>query len=193
MINNWDRFNWSRSYKWLITITTCFMWVRRLGENKLTRGDSSILTGLPAGSYSAGNSYMEQAFGISQDNFPWLTWATTSWNVGGLGEIYRLGRTDIIFRCRPLSPAVRPTHRELWSNAGVFCTCFPRDHHQAHTKADLLYHIFDLPRAIRRGYQLCDHDHHKVLRRRGELGFHQHCRRDHRRYCKLELPSSFMC
>lgn len=97
MINNWDRFNWSRSYKWLITITTCFMCVRRLGENKLTRGDSSILTGLPAGSYSAGNSYMEQAFGISQDNFPWLTWATTSWNVGGLGEIYRLGRTDIIF------------------------------------------------------------------------------------------------
>ncbi|OWZ69856.1 hypothetical protein AYX14_04770 [Cryptococcus neoformans] len=60
-------FNWSRSYKWLITITTCFI---------------SILTGLPAGSYSAGNSYMEQDFGISQDNFPWLTWATASWNVG---------------------------------------------------------------------------------------------------------------
>jgi len=25
---------------------------------------------------------MEQAFGISQDNFPWLYWATTSWNLG---------------------------------------------------------------------------------------------------------------
>ncbi|OCF31601.1 multidrug transporter [Kwoniella heveanensis BCC8398] len=60
-------FNWSRSYKWLITITTCFI---------------SILTGLPAGAYSAGNTYMEQDFGISQDNFPWLTWATASWNVG---------------------------------------------------------------------------------------------------------------
>lgn len=102
------------------------MWVRRLGEDMLTRGNSSILTGLPAGSYSAGNSYMEQAFGISQDNFPWLTWATTSWNVGGLGEIIALVLLILIFRRRPLSPAVRPAHRELWSNAGVFCACFPR-------------------------------------------------------------------
>jgi hypothetical protein len=25
---------------------------------------------------------MEAEFGISQDNFPWLYWATASWNVG---------------------------------------------------------------------------------------------------------------
>ncbi|KAK8865569.1 hypothetical protein IAR55_000713 [Kwoniella newhampshirensis] len=60
-------FNWSPKYKWLITITTCFI---------------SILTGLPAGAYSAGNTYMEQDFGISQDRQPWLTWGTTSWNIG---------------------------------------------------------------------------------------------------------------
>lgn len=64
---------------------------------------------------------------------------------------------------------------------------------QAHMKADLLHHLFDLPSPIRRGYQLCDDGHHKVLRRRGELGFHQYCRWDHRGYRKLELPSPFMC
>lgn len=61
----------------------------------LTRGNSSILTGLPAGSYSAGNSYMEQDFGISQDNFPWLTWATASWNVGGSREVGSAGLANI--------------------------------------------------------------------------------------------------
>lgn len=43
---------------------------------------SSILTGLPAGAYGSGNVQMEAEFGISQDNFPWLYWATASWNVG---------------------------------------------------------------------------------------------------------------
>lgn len=42
----------------------------------------SILFGLPAGSYGAANVYMEHEYGISQDKFPWLFWATTSWNVG---------------------------------------------------------------------------------------------------------------
>jgi len=40
------------------------------------------LTGLPAGAYGSGNVQMEAEFGISQDNFPWLYWATASWNVG---------------------------------------------------------------------------------------------------------------
>ncbi|ODN92741.1 multidrug transporter [Cryptococcus wingfieldii CBS 7118] len=60
-------FNFSISYKWLLTITTCFI---------------SILTGLPAGAYGAGNEYMEEAYGIDQTNFPWLQWATCSWNIG---------------------------------------------------------------------------------------------------------------
>ncbi|KZF22902.1 MFS general substrate transporter [Xylona heveae TC161] len=71
---NWDGpndpdnpFNWSRKYKWLLTITTCFI---------------SILTGLPAGSYGAGDAGMEAKFHISQQHFPWLFWATTSWNIG---------------------------------------------------------------------------------------------------------------
>ncbi|KAK7560721.1 putative MFS multidrug transporter [Phyllosticta citricarpa] len=60
-------FNWSKTKKWILTITVCFI---------------SILTGLPAGAYGGGNTQMEQRFNISQDNFPWLFWATTSWNVG---------------------------------------------------------------------------------------------------------------
>jgi hypothetical protein len=37
---------------------------------------------LPAGAYGSGNVQMEAEFGISQDSFPWLYWATASWNVG---------------------------------------------------------------------------------------------------------------
>ncbi|OJD36188.1 mfs multidrug transporter [Diplodia corticola] len=60
-------FNWSKRRKWLLTITTCFI---------------SILTGLSAGAYGGGNEQMETRFNISQDTFPTLFWATTSWNVG---------------------------------------------------------------------------------------------------------------
>lgn len=42
----------------------------------------SILTGLPAGSYGAGNDYMEQRFHVQNEPFPNLAWATTSWNMG---------------------------------------------------------------------------------------------------------------
>jgi len=42
----------------------------------------SILFGLPAGAYGSGNAYMEEEFDISQENFPTLYWATTSWNIG---------------------------------------------------------------------------------------------------------------
>ncbi|KAK5128047.1 hypothetical protein LTR85_005164 [Meristemomyces frigidus] len=60
-------FNWSRSYKWTLTLTVCFI---------------SILTGLPAGAYSAGNNAMSREFHISQNGFPHLSWATASWNMG---------------------------------------------------------------------------------------------------------------
>jgi len=43
---------------------------------------SSILTGLPAGSYGAGNTYMAQRFHVQNEPFPNLAWATTSWNMG---------------------------------------------------------------------------------------------------------------
>ncbi|OOQ83332.1 MFS multidrug transporter [Penicillium brasilianum] len=60
-------FNWSKTYKWILTLTICFI---------------SILTGLPAGSYGAGNTWMEQQFHVQNEPFPNLAWATTSWNMG---------------------------------------------------------------------------------------------------------------
>ncbi|KAJ5453936.1 uncharacterized protein N7458_004892 [Penicillium daleae] len=60
-------FNWSNKYKWVPTLTICFI---------------SILTGLPAGSYGAGNKWMEQQFHVQNEPFPNLAWATTSWNMG---------------------------------------------------------------------------------------------------------------
>ncbi|KAK1142745.1 hypothetical protein N8T08_007377 [Aspergillus melleus] len=60
-------FNWSNSYKWTLTITICII---------------SVLTGLPAGSYGAGNNYMEEKFHVQNTPFPNLAWATTSWNMG---------------------------------------------------------------------------------------------------------------
>lgn len=60
-------FNWPKWRKWVITITVCFI---------------SILTGLPAGAYGAGNAGMQKQFHISQSPFPNLYWATTSWNMG---------------------------------------------------------------------------------------------------------------
>ncbi|KAI4705308.1 hypothetical protein J4E81_000188 [Alternaria sp. BMP 2799] len=60
-------FNWSTKYKWFLTITVCFI---------------SILTGLPAGSYGAGNEYMATLFNVQNEPFPNLYWATCSWNMG---------------------------------------------------------------------------------------------------------------
>ncbi|KAI2945115.1 hypothetical protein CBS147321_4053 [Aspergillus niger] len=60
-------FNWSTSYKWLLTVTVCFI---------------SILTGIPAGSYGSGNNWMEERFHVQNTPFPNLYWATTSWNMG---------------------------------------------------------------------------------------------------------------
>ncbi|KYG50025.1 hypothetical protein M433DRAFT_139546 [Acidomyces richmondensis BFW] len=60
-------FNWSRKNKWAITLTTCFI---------------SILTSLPAGAYSAGHNAMSREFHISNSGFPYLSFATTSWNMG---------------------------------------------------------------------------------------------------------------
>jgi hypothetical protein len=62
-----NRFNWSTKYKWFLTITVCFI---------------SILTGLPAGSYGAGNDYMASRFNVQNEPFPNLYWATCSWNMG---------------------------------------------------------------------------------------------------------------
>ncbi|KAJ5998269.1 hypothetical protein N7451_006079 [Penicillium sp. IBT 35674x] len=60
-------FNWSVKYKWLLTITVCFI---------------SILTGLPAGTYGSGDDWMEKEFNVQNSPFPNLYWATTSWNMG---------------------------------------------------------------------------------------------------------------
>ncbi|KAH9883185.1 hypothetical protein J1614_000041 [Plenodomus biglobosus] len=60
-------FNWSFTYKWILTVTICFI---------------SILTGLPAGSYGAGNDSMADRFNVQNEPFQNLYWATCSWNVG---------------------------------------------------------------------------------------------------------------
>ncbi|KAL1954785.1 hypothetical protein VTO42DRAFT_733 [Malbranchea cinnamomea] len=60
-------FNFSTAYKWVLTITVCFI---------------SILTGIPAGSYGAGNTGMEEFFHVQNAPFPHLAWATASWNMG---------------------------------------------------------------------------------------------------------------
>ncbi|KKK17681.1 hypothetical protein P175DRAFT_0438461 [Aspergillus ochraceoroseus IBT 24754] len=60
-------FNWSNRYKWTLTITVCII---------------SILTGIPAGSYGAGNEWMAQQFHVQNVPFPNLAWATVSWNMG---------------------------------------------------------------------------------------------------------------
>jgi len=44
--------------------------------------NSSILTGLPAGTYGSGNDWMEKEFNVQNSPFPNLYWATTSWNMG---------------------------------------------------------------------------------------------------------------
>ena len=44
--------------------------------------DSSILTGLPAGAYGAANDQMAAEFHVDNSGFPWLSWATASWNIG---------------------------------------------------------------------------------------------------------------
>jgi MFS family permease len=42
----------------------------------------SILTGLPAGAFRAGNNYMADEFCVQNEPFPNFAWATTSWNMG---------------------------------------------------------------------------------------------------------------
>lgn len=74
LIQGWDGpddpdnpFNWSPVYKWVVTVTICFV---------------SILTGLPAGSYgSAGSDYSTQ-FHVLNAPFDNTLWATVSWNMG---------------------------------------------------------------------------------------------------------------
>ncbi|KAL4813775.1 major facilitator superfamily domain-containing protein [Aspergillus spinulosporus] len=60
-------FNWSKKYKWVLTVTVCFI---------------SILTGLPAGTYGSGNDWMAEKFHVQNSPFPSVYWATTSWNMG---------------------------------------------------------------------------------------------------------------
>jgi hypothetical protein len=66
-LSNVPRFNWSLGYKWFLTVTVCFI---------------SILTGLPAGSYGAGDELMASRFNVQNEPFPNLYWATCSWNIG---------------------------------------------------------------------------------------------------------------
>jgi MFS family permease len=92
-IHTWDGpddpenpFNWGTRYKWLLTITVCFMSVNTphtFGKpDKSLTIPSSILTGLPAGTYGSGNDWMETEFNVQNSPFPNLYWATCSWNMG---------------------------------------------------------------------------------------------------------------
>jgi hypothetical protein len=76
-------FNWSRTYRWVITLTTCFM--SALSHRLFAKADtdrSSILTGLPAGAYGAASEQMSNAWNIDETNFPYLAFALVSWNMG---------------------------------------------------------------------------------------------------------------
>ncbi|KAK5948170.1 hypothetical protein OHC33_010823 [Knufia fluminis] len=73
-VHTWDGphdkdnpFNWSPAYKWTVTLTVCFI---------------SILTGLPAGAYGAGGSYVAGRFNVQNAPFDNTIWATVSWNMG---------------------------------------------------------------------------------------------------------------
>ncbi|KAK3721768.1 hypothetical protein LTR37_002933 [Vermiconidia calcicola] len=67
MTNRLYRFNWSRRYKWAATLTTCFI---------------SLLTGIPAGAYGAANSQMSRSWHVNEAEFPYLSFALVSWNMG---------------------------------------------------------------------------------------------------------------
>lgn len=43
---------------------------------------SSILTGIPAGAYGAASEQMAKAWNIDESNFPYLSFALVSWNIG---------------------------------------------------------------------------------------------------------------
>ncbi|TGO45286.1 hypothetical protein BCON_0405g00050 [Botryotinia convoluta] len=60
-------FNWSKLLKWRLTVAVLIV---------------SILFGLPAGAYGAGNDEMSALFNVSNSGFPYLFFATTSWNIG---------------------------------------------------------------------------------------------------------------
>ncbi|KAE8444913.1 hypothetical protein EG329_014161 [Mollisiaceae sp. DMI_Dod_QoI] len=60
-------FNWSPWMRWRLTISVLI---------------ASILFGLPAGAYGAGNDRMPRVFNVSNDGFPYLYFATTSWDIG---------------------------------------------------------------------------------------------------------------
>ncbi|RAL61083.1 hypothetical protein DID88_010424 [Monilinia fructigena] len=60
-------FNWSKLLKWRLTVAVLVV---------------SILFGLPAGAYGAGNDEMSALFNVSNSGFPYLYFATTSWNMG---------------------------------------------------------------------------------------------------------------
>jgi hypothetical protein len=48
----------------------------------LTHLSRSILTGIPAGAYGAATHQMEKAWDIDQTDFPYLSFALVSWNMG---------------------------------------------------------------------------------------------------------------
>ncbi|KAF2162836.1 hypothetical protein M409DRAFT_68829 [Zasmidium cellare ATCC 36951] len=60
-------FNWSTTYKWVATLTTCFI---------------SILTGLPAGAYGAASAQMMDEWNVDNQSFPFLSFALVTWNMG---------------------------------------------------------------------------------------------------------------
>jgi MFS family permease len=78
-------FNFSKSYKWTLTLTVCFISILtgmcpRLFNLSITGANN--MSGLPAGSYGAGNEYMSKRFHVQNEPFPNLYWATTSFNLG---------------------------------------------------------------------------------------------------------------
>lgn len=80
-------FNWKKTDKWLTTLTTCFMCAvclrsQRKPETMTDQVRRSIMLGVPAGAYGAAAEQMSSLWNIDETEFPYLSFALVSWNMG---------------------------------------------------------------------------------------------------------------
>lgn len=82
-----SRFNWTRTYKWITTLTTCLMYTlclrnQHTADMVTDQVRSSIMLGIPAGAYGAAAEQMSSLWNIDETGFPYLSFALVSWNMG---------------------------------------------------------------------------------------------------------------
>lgn len=129
---------------------------------------SSILTGLPAGAYGSGNDQMSAEFNVDNSGFPWLNWATTSWNMGA-------ALFPLVF-----VPLTENTGRMPGYFVCAFCLETPKQ--PLTPLLDLIHHVPDLALPFRFRAELCNTDCNPFLRRWRLERQHQHRRWHNHRY-----------